>query len=129
MRKRLTLQEYKKGVLSGDRTVLSRAITLAESSLDPDLILASELVQEILPHTGNTIRIGITGVPGVGKSTFIEAFGKLLIDQGKRVAVLAVDPSSQRSKGSILGGKEAFGLSYIFQKRGQGCFHVRKLFG
>lgn len=105
MRKRLTLQEYKKGVLSGDRTVLSRAITLAESSLDPDLILASELVQEILPHTGNTIRIGITGVPGVGKSTFIEAFGKLLIDQGKRVAVLAVDPSSQRSKGSILGDK------------------------
>ncbi|WP_339877230.1 methylmalonyl Co-A mutase-associated GTPase MeaB [uncultured Algoriphagus sp.] len=105
MRKRFTLQEYKEGVLSGDRTKLSQAITLAESSLETDLKLASDLVQEILPYTGKSIRIGITGVPGVGKSTFIEAFGQLLVDSGKSVAVLAVDPSSQKSKGSILGDK------------------------
>lgn len=105
MRKRFTLQEYKEGVLSGDRTRLSQAITLAESSLETDLKLASDLVQEILPYTGKSIRIGITGVPGVGKSTFIEAFGQVLVAQGKSVAVLAVDPSSQKSKGSILGDK------------------------
>ena len=105
MRKRFTLQEYKEGVLSGDRTKLSQAITLAESSLETDLKLASDLVQEILPYTGKSIRIGITGVPGVGKSTFIEAFGQVLVAQGKSVAVLAVDPSSQKSKGSILGDK------------------------
>lgn len=105
MRKRLTLSEYKAGVLAGDRTKLSQAITLAESSLESDLNLASDLVQELLPYTGNSIRIGITGVPGVGKSTFIEAFGKLLVEQGESVAVLAVDPSSQKSKGSILGDK------------------------
>ena len=105
MRKRFTLQEYKEGVLSGDRTKLSQAITLAESSLETDLKLASDLVQEILPYTGKSIRIGITGVPGVGKSTFIEAFGQVLVALGKSVAVLAVDPSSQKSKGSILGDK------------------------
>lgn len=105
MRKRFTLQEYKQGVLSGDRTKLSQAITLAESSLESDMALASDLVQGVLPYTGKSIRIGITGVPGVGKSTFIEAFGQLLLDTGKSVAVLAVDPSSQKSKGSILGDK------------------------
>ncbi|MEP0711859.1 MAG: methylmalonyl Co-A mutase-associated GTPase MeaB, partial [Algoriphagus sp.] len=105
MRKRLTLNEYKEGVLAGDRTKLSQAITLAESSLESDQALASDLVQQLLPFTGKSVRIGITGVPGVGKSTFIEAFGKMLVEQGKSVAVLAVDPSSQKSKGSILGDK------------------------
>lgn len=105
MRKRLTLQQYKSGVLAGDRTILSLAVTLAESSLEGDLDLAADLVQEILPYTGNSIRIGITGVPGVGKSTFIEKFGLMLLAEGKKVAVLAVDPSSQKSKGSILGDK------------------------
>jgi len=105
MRKRFTLQEYKEGVLSGDRTKLSQAITLAESALESDFSLASDLVQEVLPFTGKSIRIGITGIPGVGKSTFIEAFGQLLVEQGKSIAVLAVDPSSQKSKGSILGDK------------------------
>ena len=105
MRKRLTLQEYSQGIRSGNRVVLSQAITLAESTLDADRELASQLVQELLPMTGNSLRIGITGVPGVGKSTFIEAFGKMLLNQGKKVAVLAVDPSSQVSKGSILGDK------------------------
>jgi len=105
MSKRLSIEEYRNGVLSGNRAILSRAITLVESSLDSDADLASQLVQEILPKTGSSIRIGITGVPGVGKSTFIEAFGKLLLDKGYHLAVLAVDPSSQKTKGSILGDK------------------------
>jgi LAO/AO transport system kinase len=105
MRKRLTLQEYAEGIRSGNRVVLSQAITLVESALDSDQHLASALVQELLPLSGHSMRIGITGVPGVGKSTFIEAFGKMLLDQGKKVAVLAVDPSSQLTKGSILGDK------------------------
>lgn len=105
MRKRRSIEEYKAGLLASDRVVLSQAITLVESTLEADRTIAASLIQEILPHTGNSIRIGITGVPGVGKSTFIEAFGMLLLEAGKKVAVLAVDPSSQLSKGSILGDK------------------------
>jgi LAO/AO transport system kinase len=105
MSKRLSLSEYQEGILAGNRVVLGQAITLVESTLDSDIQLASELVQSLLSKTGNSLRIGITGVPGVGKSTFIETFGKLLLDQGKKVAVLAVDPSSQMTKGSILGDK------------------------
>jgi len=91
--------------LRGDRLVLSRAITLVESRLPEDQTLAQEVLAGLLPYTGNSIRIGITGVPGVGKSTFIEAFGKHLTTSGKKIAVLAIDPSSQRSGGSILGDK------------------------
>jgi LAO/AO transport system kinase len=105
MKKRLDLNAYKNGILSGNRVILSQAITLVESSLESDQNLASELVQSLISETGKSIRIGITGVPGVGKSTFIEAFGKILLDQGKKVAVLAIDPSSQLTKGSILGDK------------------------
>lgn len=105
MRQRLSVETYTKGVLSGDRTTLSRAITIIESSLAEDRILGSQILQHILPHTGKSIRIGVTGVPGVGKSTFIEAFGSYLTSLGKRVAVLAVDPSSKQSGGSILGDK------------------------
>lgn len=105
MKKRLSLEQYKSGVLEGNRVVLSQAITLVESSLESDAKLASDLVQEILPYSGNSLRIGITGVPGVGKSTFIESFGNILLEKGKKLAVLAVDPSSQKSKGSILGDK------------------------
>lgn len=105
MKKRLSLEAFKSGILKGDRVVLSRAITLVESSLEQDEKLASQLVQDILPATGKSIRIGITGVPGVGKSTFIESFGNLLLEKGKKLAVLAIDPSSQKSKGSILGDK------------------------
>lgn len=105
MKKRLDLAEFKEGIRSGNRVILSQAITLVESTLESDQDLASELVQSLISETGNSIRIGITGVPGVGKSTFIEAFGKLLLDQGKKVAVLAIDPSSQLTKGSILGDK------------------------
>lgn len=93
------------GIRSGNRTLLSQAITLIESSLPEHQLLAQEVLQACLPYTGNSLRIGITGVPGVGKSTFIEAFGTHLTALGHKVAVLAVDPSSQRSKGSILGDK------------------------
>ncbi|MBD1262739.1 methylmalonyl Co-A mutase-associated GTPase MeaB [Maribacter polysiphoniae] len=102
---RLTAKEYIDGILKGDRVILSRGITIVESNLESDKILAKEIIQGILPHSGNSIRIGITGVPGVGKSTFIEAFGMYLIGKGHRVGILSIDPSSQRSKGSILGDK------------------------
>lgn len=102
---RLPAQDYIDGVLNGNRVILSRAITVIESNLESDKVLANTIVQNILPHSGNSIRIGITGVPGVGKSTFIEALGKYLIALGHRVAILSIDPSSQRSKGSILGDK------------------------
>lgn len=102
---RLSSQAYIDGVLNGDRVILSRAITIIESNLESDKLLAKDIIQAILPASGNSIRIGITGVPGVGKSTFIEAFGKHLINQGHKVAILSIDPSSQRSKGSILGDK------------------------
>jgi len=104
-RKRLEASEYIDGVLKGDRVILSRAITVVESNLPSDKLLAKDIIQAILPHAGKSIRIGITGVPGVGKSTFIEAFGKVLIELGHTVAILSIDPSSQRSKGSILGDK------------------------
>jgi LAO/AO transport system kinase len=102
---RLPVKTYTDGVLHGDRLILSRAITLMESGLAADQVLAQEVLQEVLPHTGRSIRIGITGVPGVGKSTFIEAFGKHITSLNKKLAVLAVDPSSQRTKGSIMGDK------------------------
>lgn len=95
----------KEGVLAGDRIALARAITLIESKRPDDRILAGSLLDLLLPHTGNSLRIGITGVPGVGKSTLIEQFGLFLISAGKRVAVLSIDPSSSISKGSILGDK------------------------
>lgn len=102
---RLSAKEYIDGILSGDRVILSRGITIVESNLESDKALAKEIIQAILPHSGNSIRIGITGVPGVGKSTFIEAFGKYLVTKGHKVGILSIDPSSQRSKGSILGDK------------------------
>ena len=104
-RKRLEANQYIDGVLKGDRVLLSRAITIVESNLSSDKVLAKEIIQAILPSSGNSLRIGITGVPGVGKSTFIEVFGKHLIEKGHKVAILSIDPSSQRSKGSILGDK------------------------
>lgn len=101
----LPLEEYFNGIVQGNRTVLSQAITLVESSLPDHHRLAQQLVERCLPHAGKSLRLGITGVPGAGKSTFIEAFGRFLTAKGHRVAVLAIDPSSQRSKGSILGDK------------------------
>ena len=93
------------GVRAGDRKILAKTITLIESSLATHQQLVTTVLDELLPDTGNTIRLGITGVPGAGKSTFIENMGLQLIDQGYRLAVLAVDPSSARSGGSILGDK------------------------
>ncbi len=93
------------GVLAGDRVQLARAITLAESDAPRHAAPAADLIQRILPSSGKSIRIGITGVPGVGKSTFIERFGIFLCEAGHRVAVLAIDPSSQVSRGSVLGDK------------------------
>lgn len=92
-------------ILAGDRRALAKAITLVESQLPADRDAAQALLTSLLPHTGRSIRVGITGVPGVGKSTFIEAFGQHVIDQGHRLAVLAVDPSSPVAGGSILGDK------------------------
>lgn len=92
-------------LLQGHRRALAKAITLIESQRNDDRHAAQVLLQTILPHAGNSLRLGITGIPGVGKSTFIETFGLYLLEQGKRVAVLAVDPSSPISGGSILGDK------------------------
>jgi LAO/AO transport system kinase len=102
---RLTVDDYLKGILASDRVILGQAITLIESNLPADEELAGKLMEKILRHTGKSIRIGITGVPGVGKSTFIEAFGNHVIGEGKTIAVLTVDPSSPLTKGSILGDK------------------------
>lgn len=105
MRKRLSGEEYVKGILKGDRVILSKAITLIESNAETDIALSDDVLRAILPKSGKSKRIGITGVPGVGKSTFIEAFGEYLTERGHRIAVLTIDPSSQRSGGSILGDK------------------------
>jgi len=106
MRPRLPLERYVDGVLGGERTVLAQAITLIESNLPSDSELAAHLLDALLPHTGRSLRAGITGVPGVGKSTFINALGMHLIrDRGENLAVLSVDPSSPISGGSILGDK------------------------
>lgn len=104
-KKNIAVEEYIQGILSGNRTMLSQTITLVESSLPVHQKIAQEIIEKCLPYAGKSIRIGITGVPGVGKSTFIETFGMYLTSLGKKLAVLAIDPSSERSKGSILGDK------------------------
>lgn len=104
-RKLLSAHEFLDGILSGNRTLLSQAITLTESSLPLHAELAQEIIEKCLPWSGRSIRVGITGVPGVGKSTFIESLGMMLIRNYRRLAVLAIDPSSERFKGSIMGDK------------------------
>tara|TARA_B100000700_G_C14925507_1_gene799205 strand:+ start:369 stop:1313 length:945 start_codon:yes stop_codon:yes gene_type:complete len=94
-----------KNIIKGDRLSLAKGITLIESDLDLDVKKSEELIGKCLPYSGNSIRICVTGAPGVGKSTFIESFGNTLILEGKKVAVLAIDPSSETTKGSILGDK------------------------
>ncbi len=105
IRESLDAQSLFEQIRSGDVNALGKGITLLESTLASDREKAQELIRLSLPFTGKSLRVGITGVPGVGKSTFIETFGSLLIEQGKKVAVLAIDPSSERSHGSILGDK------------------------
>lgn len=101
----LSAEEYFEGIRRGDASILGQAVTLVESSLLSDQAIAQKVIEMCLPYSGNSIRVGITGVPGAGKSTFIEALGTELCNQGKHLAVLAIDPSSERSKGSILGDK------------------------
>jgi len=105
LKARLSIQEYATGITAGDRVILGKALSLVESNLPSDQQEAAQLIEKIKDKTGNSIRIGITGVPGVGKSTFIEVFGKFVTDQRKKIAVLTIDPSSQLTKGSILGDK------------------------
>ncbi len=104
-RQLLPVGEYVGGILEGNITLLSKAVTLVESSKPGHQVIAQEIIVRCLSHSGNSVRIGITGVPGVGKSTFIEALGKKITAAGGKLAVLAIDPSSERSRGSILGDK------------------------
>jgi len=98
-------QDYTRGVLAHDRRILAKTITLIESSLPAHQAMAREVIDLLIPHTGKAVRLGITGVPGAGKSTFIESFGTMLVGKGLTVAVLTIDPSSIRSRGSILADK------------------------
>lgn len=104
-RQQLSVNDYVEGILAGNRTILSQAVTLVESLLPEHHAIAQEVIEKCLPHAGKSIRLGITGVPGAGKSTFIEALGTYLCKQDHKLAVLAIDPSSEKSKGSILGDK------------------------
>lgn len=103
--KNWSVDEYVEKIISGNRTVLSQAITLVESSRPEHYSIAQEIIERCLPYKGASVRIGITGVPGAGKSTFIETLGKLVTSLGGKLAVLAIDPSSEQSRGSILGDK------------------------
>lgn len=104
-RKEFTPSEYVEGIRKGNITILSQAVTLVESSRHAHQAIAQEIIEKCLPYAGKSVRIGITGVPGAGKSTSIDVFGIHQINQGHKLAVLAIDPSSERSKGSILGDK------------------------
>lgn len=104
-RKIYTAAEYVEGILKGDISILSQAVTLVESSRQDHQIIAQEVIEKCLPYSGKSVRIGITGVPGAGKSTSIDVFGMHLLEKGNKLAVLAIDPSSEVSKGSILGDK------------------------
>ena len=104
-RRQLVPEDYAGGVLRGDRSLLAQTITLVESDAPARIAEAQGVLARLLPHTGRSVRLGITGVPGAGKSSLIEVFGTWLCRQGKKIAVLAVDPSSSVSRGSILGDK------------------------
>ena len=104
-KKIFTVDEFVSGILKGNRTILSQAITLIESKLPGHYEIAQEIIEKCIPHSGKSVRVGITGVPGAGKSTFIEAMGLQLVNSNHKLAILAIDPSSERSKGSILGDK------------------------
>lgn len=104
-RKTYTVSEYVEGILKGNISILGQAVTLIESSKLEHQAIAQEVIEKCLPHTGNSVRVGITGVPGAGKSTSIDAFGMHILKEGNKLAVLAIDPSSEVSKGSILGDK------------------------
>jgi LAO/AO transport system kinase len=117
-RKQLSVDDYVQGITNQNKTILARAITLIESNSQKHLEIAQDVIKQILPQTGNAIRVGISGVPGAGKSTFIEKFGLYLLSLGHKVAVLAIDPSSSVTKGSILGDKTRMELL----SREEDCF-------
>ena len=104
-RREFTVGEYVEGIVQGNVTVLSQAVTLVESLKPEHQALAQEVIEKCLPYSGNSVRIGISGVPGAGKSTSIDVFGLHELEKGGKLAVLAIDPSSERTKGSILGDK------------------------
>lgn len=105
-KRELTVAEYVDGIVKGDVTILSQAVTLVESVRPEHQVIAQEVIEKCLPYSGSSIRVGISGVPGAGKSTSIDVFGLHVLEQyGGKLAVLAIDPSSERSKGSILGDK------------------------
>ena len=107
-RREFSVGEYVEGIVKGDVTVLSQAVTLVESVKPEHQAIAQEVIEKCLPYSGNSMRIGISGVPGAGKSTSIDVFGLHVLEKGGKLAVLAIDPSSERSKGSILGDKPAW---------------------
>ena len=119
-RQRMTTDQYMEGIRSGNITVLSQAITLVESLLPEHYAQAQEIIERCLPYSGGSVRIGITGVPGAGKSTFIEAIGDMVTGLGHKLSVLAIDPSSERSKGSILGDRPAWKRSCTTRKYSSG---------
>ncbi len=104
-RQSYSIDEFVSGIISGNRTILSQAITLVESSLPEHYNTAQIIIEKCLPYSSKSIRIGITGVPGAGKSTFIETFGLQVTNEGRKLAVLTIDPSSEQTRGSILGDK------------------------
>lgn len=104
-KKELTIDEYVEGITQGNITILSQAVTLVESVKPEHQAIAQQVIEKCLPYSGNSVRIGISGVPGAGKSTSIDVFGLHVLEKGGKLAVLAIDPSSERSKGSILGDK------------------------
>ena len=104
-RRTFTASDYVDGILKGDKSILARAVTLVESRLPEHQVIAQEVIEKCLPHAGQSVRVGITGVPGSGKSTSIDTLGMHVIGEGHRLAVLAIDPSSEKTKGSILGDK------------------------
>ena len=112
-RAKYSVAEYVDGIRAGNRTILSQAITLVESSLQEHFVKAQAIVEKCLPYSSKSLRIGITGVPGAGKSTFIESFGLYLAGKGRKIAVLTIDPSSENTKGSILGDKTRMELLSI----------------
>ena len=101
-KRQLSVAEFVEGIVKGDITILSQAVTLVESVKPEHQAVAQEVIEKCLPHSGNSVRIGISGVPGAGKSTSIDVFGLHVLEKGGKLAVLAIDPSSERSKGSIL---------------------------
>ena len=104
-KRQLSVAEFVEGIVKGDVTILSQAVTLVESVKPEHQAVAQEVIEKCLPYSGNSIRVGISGVPGAGKSTSIDVFGLHVLEKGGKLAVLAIDPSSERSKGSILGDK------------------------